>query len=87
MNLEKSNLFDKSSNDKEVKITMEGIKSQVTDTGITIYQVLEFIRMNGTAYRDEILGVVQGIYTEEDIERDNKSLIEDRDLWIELADM
>ena len=87
MNLEKLNLFDKSSNDKEVRITMEGIKSQVTDTGITIDQVLEFIRMNGTAYRDEILGAVQGIYTEEDIERDNKSLIEDRDLWIELADM
>lgn len=62
MNLEKSNLFDKSSNDKEVKITMEGIRSQVTDTGITIDQVLEFIRMNGTAYRDEILGAVQGIY-------------------------
>lgn len=69
------------------KITIEEVKENISDIGVTIDDVVKFIKMNGTAYRDEILEAVSSIQTDEMIEIDNKILEEDKELWIEIADM
>ena len=69
------------------KITMDGIKRGVIDTGVSIEQVVLFIKMNGTAYRKEILDAVDCIQSDDMIDLDNEILEGDKDLWIEMADM
>lgn len=46
------------------KITIEEVKKNISDIGVTIDDVVKFIKMNGTAYRDEILEAVSSIQTD-----------------------
>lgn len=92
--LEKMEVFNKDNDNKykqEEFNPQEIIKDLrdnfTTDTGVTIEQVVKFIIMNGTAYREELWQAMAHVQTDEDLKIDYDLLEEKDDIWKALADM